>query len=401
MTRKAQRAIPPDRSALRGVVVGRVDGGQVVSAGRAGHVRTAAPVATIRDVARMAGVSVATVSRVLNGSAPVSESTDQQVRRAARELNYWPNGAARSLITNRSNTLGVLLPDIHGEFFSEVIRGIDVASRSKGFHLLVSSSHADTGELVSALRSMRGRIDGLIVMLPDLSAPRLLRECSAATPTVVLNAGRTVAGCHAISIDNFDGAHRVVRHLVSLGHRRIATITGPEHNMDARQRLEGYQAALAGAGLDVDPRLQLQGDFSEPSGYQAGLQLLKLEPRPSAVFVGNDRMAVGVFGAMHDSGVVVPSGMAVAGFDDIEMSQYLSPPLTTVHADAQLLGARAVERLLELQRTSRIDAPRHEVLPTTLVVRGSCGARDVEPASARIHRSDIQTQSDAARRDRR
>jgi LacI family transcriptional regulator len=349
----------------------------------------------------MAGVSVATVSRVLNSSAPVSESTDLQVRNAARELNYWPNGAARSLITNRSNTLGVLLPDIHGEFFSEVIRGIDRASRSQGYHLLVSSSHAATQELVSALRSMRGRIDGLIVMLPDLSARRLLRECAAATPTVVLNAGRAVPGCHAISIDNFDGAYRVVRHQNTHGPRPIAPNTGPERHKDPRQRLEGYQAALRQAGLEADPRLQLQGDFTEPSGYEAGWQLLNIEPRPSAVFVGNDRMAVGVFGALHDSGVEVPSGMAVAGFDDIDLSQYLSPPLTTVHADAQLLGARAVERLLDLQRTSKLDAERHEVLPTTLVVRGSCGSRDVEPANARIHRSDIQTQSDSARRDRR
>jgi LacI family transcriptional regulator len=248
---------------------------------------------------------------------------------------------------------------------------------------------------------MRGRIDGLIVMMPDRSAPRLLKEYAAGTPTVVLNAGAEVPGCHVISIDNHDGAYRIVRHLASIGHRRIGTITGPKGNTDARLRLEGYEAALRDAGLITDSRYRLQGEFTEPSGYEAGLRLLQIDPRPDAVFVGNDRMAVGVMGAFHDSGVEVPAGIAIAGFDDIEMSQYLSPPLTTVHADAESLGARAVERLIQLQRTGKIDGPRHEVLPTTLVVRGSCGALDVDSANARIHRSDIQTPSGSARRDRR
>jgi LacI family transcriptional regulator len=388
--------------AARGARAARPQAAAPPSAARSSRARVdSSGVATIRDVARVAGVSVATVSRVLNGSAPVSESTDTQVRNAARDLNYWPNGAARSLITRSSNTLGVLLPDIHGEFFSEVIRGIDLAARGEGYHLLVSSSNPATDELVSALGSMRGRIDGLIVMMPDQSAPRLLRECAAGTPTVVLNAGAEVPGCHAISIDNHDGAYRVVRHLVSVGRRRIATITGPRGNTDARLRLEGYLAALRDAGLNADPKYLLQGEFTEPSGYEAGLRLLQLDPRPDAVFVGNDRMAVGVMGAFHDSGVDVPGEIAIAGFDDIEMSQYLSPALTTVHADAQRLGALAVSRLLELQRTSKVDGPRHEVLPTTLVVRGSCGALDVDSANARIHRNDIQTPSESARRDRR
>lgn len=400
MTRKApeRKTAATPRPAGRGPTALGV---RSATAGRAPNGRPAATVATIRDVARVAGVSVATVSRVLNGSAPVSEATDLTVRNAARELNYWPNGAARSLITNRSSTLGVLLPDIHGEFFSEVIRGIDMASRREGYHLLVSSSHAATEDLVAALGSMRGRVDGLIVMVPDLAAQRLLREYAAGSPTVVLNPGRAVPGCHSISIDNFDGAYRVVRHLIAVGHRRIATVTGPERNMDSRMRLEGWEAALRDAELAAEPRYRLHGDFTEPSGYAAARRLLELDPRPTAVFVGNDRMAVGVMGALHDAGVDVPAQMAIAGFDDIEMAQYLSPPLTTVHADAQSLGTRAVERLLELQRTSKVDGPRHEVLPTTLVVRGSCGARNVEAADARIHRNDIRTQSESARRDRR
>jgi LacI family transcriptional regulator len=355
-------------------------------------------------VAREAGVSVATVSRVLNGSAHVSEATDRQVRTVANRLNYWPNGAARSLITSRTSTLGVLLPDLHGEFFSEVIRGVDLAARRAGYHLLVSSSHAATEELVAALRTMRGRIDALIVMAPDLDAPELIRECAAGTPTVVLNPGQPVSGCHAISIDNLDGAQQVVRHLVELGHRRIATVTGPARNMDARQRLEGYRAALKAAGIAHSRDHEFQGDFTEPSGYQAGRAIIRLSPRPTAVFVGNDKMAVGVLGALSDGGLRVPEDIAVAGFDDIEMSQYLNPPLTTVHADAYMLGERAVERALAMANDGATagGSPRHEILRTTLVVRGSCGARSAPSGESRVHRSAMITnERRSGRTDRR
>jgi len=350
-----------------------------------------ASVATIRDVARAAGVSVATVSRVLNGSAPVREDTDRQVRNAAQKLNYWPNGAARSLITNRTHTIGVLLPDLHGEFFSEVIRGVDLASRREGLHLLVSSSHAATEELMTALRNMRGRIDGLVVMAPEAAAPNLVRECASGAPTVLINPGRDVRGCDSVSIANFDGAHSVVRHLIGLGHRRIAFVGGPESNTDASQRLAGYRAALDEAGLRVPAGYALEGDFREPSGFEAGGRLLALDPRPSAVFVANDQMAVGVLGALGDAGIRVPGDIAVAGFDDIEVAQYLNPPLTTVHVDAFRLGERAFERLmLRLDPTHDLrDA--HEVLPTTLVVRASCGARSRSAAGARVHRSEIES----------
>ena len=236
---------------------------------------------------------------------------------------------------------------------------------------------------------MRGRIDGLIVMAPDVQASKALRGGAAGTPIVLLNPGEEVEGCEAISIANYEGAYTVVRHLVGLGHRRVATITGPERNTDARQRLAGYRAALREAGVEVSEELELHGDFSEPSGYEAARALLRLAPRPTAVFVGNDKMAVGMMGALSDAGVRVPEDLAVVGFDDIEMAHYLNPPLTTVHVDTYRLGERAVERFLSLARDGAADGPRHEVLPTTLVVRGSCGASRSESVDARIHRSDL------------
>jgi len=166
--------------------------------------------ATIKDVARLAGVSVATVSRVLNGSAVVSAPRRGRVQKAAARLNYSPNVAARSLITNRTHTIGVLLPDLFGEFFSEVIRGIDHAARDAQLHLLLSSSHADTEELIAALRAMHGRIDGMIVMAPDIAAPKALERARAEIPLVLIDPGLGARSCDSISISNHEGAYLLV-----------------------------------------------------------------------------------------------------------------------------------------------------------------------------------------------
>ena len=330
--------------------------------------------ATIKDVARLAGVSVATVSRVLNGSAVVSAPRRGRVQKAAARLNYSPNVAARSLITNRTHTIGVLLPDLFGEFFSEVIRGIDHAARDAQLHLLLSSSHADTEELIAALRAMHGRIDGMIVMAPDIAAPKALERARAEIPLVLIDPGLGARSCDSISISNHEGAYLLVKHLLDLGHRRIATITGPPGNIDAEQRLAGYHKALKDSGGERDPELEIAGDFSEPSGYEGAMRLLALPRAPTAVFAANDYMAVGVLGALSDAGVRVPQDMAVGGFDDIAMARYLNPPLTTVRVDAYRLGRRAAEWLIGHRDVAAARTPLREVMPTTLVVRGSCGA---------------------------
>jgi LacI family transcriptional regulator len=327
--------------------------------------------ATIKDVARLAGVSVATVSRVFNDSSLVSEPTRTRVRGVASRLNYWPNGAARSLITNRTHAVGVLLPDLFGEFFSEVIRGIDLTARTAGLHVLLSSSHADSDELIAAMRTMRGRIDGLIVMAPDVDAAEAIRTSGIEFPLVLIDPATEIDGHDTVAIANDQGAHEMVKHLLGLGHRRIAMITGPERNNDSRQRLAGYRQALRRARA-WDAALEIPGDFSEPSGYAAAQKLLAIHPRPSAVFAANDYMAIGAIGALHDAGVRVPHDIAVTGFDDIAMSRYLNPPLTTVHVDAYRLGERAAQRLIGAGEVG--DGGHHEVLPTSLVIRGSCGA---------------------------
>ena len=336
--------------------------------------------ATIRDVARAAGVSVATVSRVLNNHARVRTETRSRVAAAAHELDYTPNEVARSLITSRTHAFGVLLPDLYGEFFSEVLRGVDLRARRDGFHLLVSSSHANGDDLVEALRSMRGRIDGLIVMAPDVDTSALVKAAGTRLPLVLLDPGLHVLGADSISIDNLGGAQAAVHHLLALGHRRIATITGPAGNADARQRLDGYHQALAQGGVAHEPGLEVEGDFTEPSGFAAVNRLLRLAPRPTAIFAANDYMAIGAMSALSEAGLAVPRDMAIVGFDDIAMARYLNPPLTTVNVDLLDLGARAVDRLIDT-KNGATTRRRHQVTPASLVVRRSCGSTNGGPES--------------------
>jgi LacI family transcriptional regulator len=328
---------------------------------------------TIKEVARGAGVSVATVSRVMNNSGPVNAETRRRILDVAKELRYVPNSAARSLIMAKTSTLGILLPDLHGEFFSEVIRGIDQTSREEDYHLLVSSSHNNRIDIEAALKAMRGRVDGMIVMSPDLEALSLRNNLLESLPVVLLNCGVEGSAFPSVNIDNRGGAAAMVRHLLSLGHRRIGVVTGGRHNHDSDERLVGYRDVMNSAGL-YDAGLEVDGDFTEASGFRAGRELLTRSSRPTAVFAFNDSMAVGVLSALQQAGVHVPEDISVAGFDDIPMSRYLNPPLTSVHVPISELGSRAVGRLVQSIQHEGAAPPRMETVATTLVERYSTGS---------------------------
>lgn len=347
--------------------------------------------ATIRDVAREAGVSIATVSRVFNQSSLVRQDTCEHVRAVAARLDYWPNSAARSLITHRTSAIGVLLPDLYGEFFSEVIRGIDLAARREKYQVLVSSSHASAETLVAAVRALRGRIDGLLVMAPDADATEAIQEFATRFPVVLLNPGPTSMPCASLSLGNYEGSYAAVRHLAGLGHRRIAMLLGPSGNADAEERRRGWHQAMRDGGLDAAPELELAGDFSESSGFAAAERLLALRPRPTAVFAANDYMAVGLLAALRDFGVAVPRDLAVCGFDNIAIAQYLTPALTTVDVDACELGERAMLQLLPFARARRPADVHHETLPTRVVVRASCGAVPGNTLDVQAHRRRTRT----------
>jgi len=340
---------------------------------------------TVTEVARHAGVSVATVSRAINGTGPVRETTRQRVLQAARKLRFVPNPAARSLITRHTNTVGVFLPEIYGEFFSEVIRGADATARRRGYHLLVSGSHSERSEFDALLSAMRGRVSGLIIMSPDIDAATLRENLPESLPIVLLNcsAGKDHA-YDAITTNNAAGAAAMVRHLAGLGHRRIAMIEGPPNNVDARERKRGYLAALRWAGLERRRELEFPGDFREDSGYRAGQRIARMAGRPTAVFAANDAMAIGCLCALGESGLRVPDDVAIGGFDDIPIARYMNPSLTSVDVSIAALGGRAMEKLLDAIRDKNQHPRRPETVDARLVVRQSCGgARTITESRSR------------------
>ena len=325
--------------------------------------------ATIRDVAERAAVSVASVSRVLNGAGPVTEATRSRVLEAANSLQYVPHSGARSLSTSKTQTIGVILPDLYGEFFSELIRGMDVAARSLGYHLIVSSSHDDAEEASAAIRSMRGRVDGLIVLSPHLDAANLAAGLAGRTPILLMNGGAD-AGRPSIVVDNHGGAVQAVEHLVATGRRRIAHIAGPAGNLEAEARLAGYLEAMARAGL---PTTVVDGEFTQTSGHAAGVELAGRELRPDAVFAGNDNMAVGAMLALQDAGLRVPEDMAIIGFDDVPIAGLVRPALTTLRIQIAETGRGALERLVRLINAAgeAVADTACEVVRPELVVRPS------------------------------
>jgi len=332
---------------------------------------------TIKDVAREANVSVATVSRVLNGSGPVSEATGRLIREVAGRMRYVPHSGARSLITSKTETLGVLLPDLYGEFFSEIIRGMDSTAQRHGFHLLISRTYADKHEIETAMRAMRGRVDGVVVLSPDLDADSLLNLPST-IPVVLLCSVSKGSEMDSLTIQNCRGARDMVTHLVKLGHRRIAIIKGSSRNYDAGERLRGYRIALRDAGIVPEASLEREGNFMEAAGYDATLEFLALGKGPAAIFAATDAMAISALSALRGSGVRVHDEIAVADFADSPLARYMDPPLSSVHVPIYDLGARAVELLLH-GVTHKNDHPRRrERVSTKLVIRRSTGGDPAE-----------------------
>jgi LacI family transcriptional regulator len=301
------------------------------------------PDATIRDVARRADVSVASVSRVLNGLDNVSDATRARVTEAVKALGYVPHAGARSLSLARTNAIGVVLPDLHGEFFSEIVRGMDREASRRGYLLLLSNLHRGSEQAASALRAMRGRVDGLIVMAPHLHEDELSAALPKALPSVLINTRDPSGGYPGIHLDNEAGVRAVVRHLVGLGRRRLVHIAGPVENVDAQERAQAFRKAAAESGVEFEI---VQGDFEEESGEAAIAALILNGHKFDAVVAANDNMAIGAMQALRDAGLRVPEDVAVAGFDDIPIARHLG--LTTVRVRIAELGERALERLIAI-----------------------------------------------------
>lgn len=328
---------------------------------------------TIKDVAHQAGVSIATVSRALNNTGVVHDETRQKIVSAAKDLQYTPNASARSLSRRKTDTIGLLLPDIHGEFYSEVIRGADCTAQQFHHHLLVSSSHNKKSEIEAALKVMRGRVDGLIIMSPHIDAHTLDANLPRSLPVVLLNCFVEGESFDSLNIDNFAGAYQMVKHLISHGHRRIAIIKGPEKNYDADLRLQGYRHAMMEVDRAAYDTVEIDGEFTEESGYAAVKKILSVVPRPTAVFACSDYMAIGALSALHEAGIEVPNEIALAGFDNIPIANFTEPALTTVNVAISNLGVRAITCLIDAVREKNNHKRQQVILPTTLVIRESCG----------------------------
>jgi LacI family transcriptional regulator len=325
---------------------------------------------TIRDVARRAGVSISTVSRVLNNTCAVNEQKRQQVLEAAQVLGYSPNPAARSLLGKRTGGLGVLLPFVGAEFFSDFLTGLDEAAQANDFFLMISTSHRHADEFQAAIQAMEKRVDGMIVMAPDLNGDVQMVPRGAG-PLVFVNTYVDDDSFNVINFDNFGGSYEITKHLLESGHRDIAIIKGPAGARDARERVRGYESALAEFGVEQTPARQYQGEYTQEAGYLATQEILSsADPLPTAIVCANDYCAMGALRALNEAGKSVPTEVAIAGFDGITSGQYTQPSLTSVQVPMYAIGARAVERLIQLIE-GRDDTPLQETVAVEMVIRRS------------------------------
>jgi LacI family transcriptional regulator len=349
------------------------------------HRKTARGVArsvTISEVAARAGVSTATVSRVIAGTAPVSDGLRDQVFRAARELDYRPNRVARNLRVRATRTIGVVIPDILNPFFTSVVRGIEDVLQSEDYTLLLGNSDGQGDREHLYLDTLRAEGVAGILFVPSNGQKDAYRSLGrAGIPLVAIDRSPLGLDVDLVTVTNEEGAHSAVAHLLAVGWKRIALIAGPGHLNVAQERQAGYERALREAGIALDPKLVRQADFREQGGYDAMRSLLALPDRPTAVFVANNLMAMGALHAIGDAGLKIPADIGIVSFDDVPWGPWLQPPLTVVDQPTYDLGASAARILINRLRDP--DRPfRKVVLQTRLLVRASCGAASVGPKAS-------------------
>lgn len=333
----------------------------------------------IHEIARRANVSVATVSRALNKNGKVNEQTRQKILQIAQEFNYKPSSIARGLSKSCTDTIGVILPELAGEFFMDILRGIDEEAYRSNRYVMVSSSHSKRNIVETLLEFMAsGRVDGVILMAPQMNTELIDLIKKSKRPIVLLNTSVDVAPSVSFNINNYQGAYSMTQHLIRHGFKNIAMILGPEGNYDAEERFRGYKSALRDHDLPFTSELVVGGDFSPRSGYHGFMRLTSASQKPDAIFTANDMMAVGAYQAAKDSNLKIPQDVAVVGFDDIYLSRIMTPRLTTVHVPIIELGNKAVKYIL-MMINGEVDPKEsyREEVSTGLVIGGSCGCTNV------------------------
>lgn len=348
----------------------------------------------ITDVARKAGVSIATVSRVLNntGGYPVKTETRERVLSVVEELGYRPNDLARGLLSKKSRTIGLLIPDISNPYYPELSLGIEATASENGYSVIFCNTSRRAEKLehyVDVL--LQKRADGIIIAGGGTDFAPVLRAMGDFELQV------TVIGRHgtlfpSIQVDNVAAANRATSHLLELGHQRVAFISGPLNLASAQDRLEGYKLALERLGGAKDECLVREGDFQYESGYTRAMSLLRDSDPPTAIFTANDRMAIGAISAAMDLGLNVPDELSVVGFDDIAMARYVRPTLTTVSLSDYEMGVSSMQSMLRQLRGEEV--PEVTWMPTELMIRQSTGPA---PGLARPEITGLERGGDAGR----
>lgn len=303
--------------------------------------------ATIYEVSKRAGVSLATVSRVINNSDKVRDLTRKKVERAMKDLGYKPNTVAQSLASNRSNSVGILVPELHGPFFGAMLASIELELRSRGKHVIITAGHSDEEKEKEGIEFLASRsCDALILFVFEVSDEYILALRENSVPIVLI--GRLIPGMEddCVSLDNRNGGYVATKSLIELGHRQLACITGPLWKSDGQERFEGFKRAMSESGVALDSSLVVEGDYEESSGRQAMEKLLEKDLPFTGLVCANDVMAAGAIEVAREHGLDIPQDLSVVGFDNVFFTRYMHPKLSTVDYPVDLMGAMAARCVL-------------------------------------------------------
>lgn len=344
------------------------------------------PPVTMRQIAERAKVSIGTVSHVINGTAAVREKLRERVSEAIRSLGYQPSQLGRALRRNQTSMLVMMIPDVTNPFFPAVVRGAEDVAYKSSLRLVLCNTDNDPRKEISYFNEMRAYRPAGWLIIPSVDSEITAHfRASAGPPVVCLD--RRPRGWHrdVVLVANEEGAYMATRHLLRMGHRHLAVITGPLHLGNAVERLEGFRRALAEARLPLEPEYIQEARFERNSGYQAASRLLRMLPRPTGIFACNDLMALGVLLAARELGFHCPEDISIVGFDNLDFAEFTAPALTTVHQPGYQLGTAAARLLIERIHGSK-QATKRIVLPSELKIRHS-----VAPISGSHHSSQVTT----------
>lgn len=328
---------------------------------------------TIKDIAKKGGVSYSTVSRALNNRLVVNEKTRREIQKLAEEMGYKPNGLARGLVTQKTDTLGLVIPDITNPFFPEVARGVEEEAAKYGYSVFLCNTDWDVKKEQRYLQALLSkRVDGIILASASEDSDYVIELVRGGLPLILVSRVMKQVDTNYVAIDNVKGAYLATDHLLNLGHRGIAYIGGPENLEFSRARYEGYLLALASKGIEINSRYIRHGKFKKEEGYRNTCELLK-DPasRPTAIFAANDILALGIIQAARELGIQVPGELSVVGFDDIPYASYGEVRLTTVAQPKYAMGEMAAKLLLDEIQSGKKPQKKHIVLQPELVIRNS------------------------------